>query len=285
MKKLVTNLQILVLGLLVSGGGILVAKSACAALVIEPRTMHSLQADKDSDMTAEEIIATPAKSKTTAPEPSTIALFGSGLLGMVVSFVRRTYSLAKRIFDVIMSIIGIILLSPLFILTALLILVFSPGPIIFKQTRVGKSGTTFDIFKFRTMRVDAEKYTGPVWASENDPRLIPFIGKFMRKAHIDEIPQFINVLRGEMSIIGPRPERPVFVEKFKKEISDYEKRLAVQPGITGLAQVWHRYDETIEDVRKKIRYDLLYIKKLCLWTDLTIMLRTMRVVFTGEGAR
>lgn len=134
------------------------------------------------------------------------------------------------------------------------------------------------------MRVDAEKETGPVWAEHNDPRLIP-IGRFLRKAHIDEIPQFINILKGEMSLIGPRPERPVFVQKFKEEITDYEKRLAVKPGLTGLAQVWHTYDATIEDVRKKIKYDLLYIKKLCLWTDVRILFRTVRVVFTGEGAR
>jgi len=114
---------------------------------------------------------------------------------------------------------------------------------------------------------------------------VTLIGKFLRKAHIDEIPQFINVIRGEMSIIGPRPERPAFVEKFKEEIPEYEKRLQVKPGITGLAQVWHRYDETLEDVKKKIKYDLLYIKKICLWTDIRILFRTVRVVITGEGAR
>jgi len=134
------------------------------------------------------------------------------------------------------------------------------------------------------MHVDAEKKSGPVWAKADDPRLIP-AGKFLRKTHMDEIPQFYNVLKGEMSFIGPRPERPEFVEKFKKEITDYEKRLNVKPGITGLAQVWHRYDETIRDVRKKIKYDVLYIKRLCLWTDLRILFRTFRVVVTGEGAR
>jgi len=140
------------------------------------------------------------------------------------------------------------------------------------------------MFKFRTMKVDAEKDSGPVWARANDNR-VTLIGKFLRKAHIDEIPQFINVIRGEMSIIGPRPERPAFVEKFKEEIPEYEKRLQVKPGITGLAQVWHRYDETLEDVKKKIKYDLLYIKKICLWTDIRILFRTVRVVITGEGAR
>ncbi len=224
------------------------------------------------------------KDKAHAPEPSTIALFGSGILGMIISLVQRTYGIAKRIFDITIAVFSLILLTPLILLIALLIKCTSRGPILFTQTRVGKDGELFEMFKFRTMHVDAEKYTGPVWAKENDSRLIPS-GKLLRKTHMDEIPQFINVIQGEMSIIGPRPERPVFVERFKKEIVDYEKRLQVKPGITGLAQVWHKYDETIEDVRKKIKYDLLYIKKLCLWTDLRIMFRTIRVIFTGEGAR
>ena len=224
------------------------------------------------------------KDKAHAPEPSTIALFGSGILGMIISLVQRTYGIAKRIFDITIAVFSLILLTPLILLIALLLKCTSRGPILFTQTRVGKDGELFEMFKFRTMHVDAEKYTGPVWAKENDPRLIPS-GKLLRKIHMDEIPQFINVIQGEMSIIGPRPERPVFVERFKKEIVDYEKRLQVKPGITGLAQVWHKYAETIEDVRKKIKYDLLYIKKLCLWTDLRIMFRTIRVIFTGEGAR
>ena len=222
--------------------------------------------------------------RSRAPEPSTLALFGSGFFGMIISFVRRTYYIAKRIFDFVVSVAAVIILSPLFILTALLIKLTSKGPVIFTQIRVGKDGRLFKIFKFRTMKVDAEKETGPVWAAKDDPRLIP-VGKFLRKSHMDEIPQFFNVLRGEMSVIGPRPERPEFVQELKKKIPEYEKRLAVKPGITGLAQVWHRYDETLEDVKKKIRYDLLYIKKVCLWTDLRIFLRTFRVVLTGEGAR
>ena len=223
-------------------------------------------------------------ARARAPEPSSITLFGSGILGMIVSFVRRTYALAKRLFDILVSVTAFVILSPLFLFAALLIKITSPGPVVFTQTRVGKEGSLFTIYKFRTMHINAEEESGPVWAKADDPRLIPG-GKFLRKSHIDELPQFLNVLRGEMSFIGPRPERPEFVEKFKKEILDYEKRLDVKPGITGLAQVWHRYDETIADVRKKIKYDLLYIKRLCLWTDLSILLRTFRVVVTGEGAR
>ena len=256
---------------------------AALSLVMPPDTAVSIKHSTDQ-LTVTAIPDQTEKPRSRAPEPSTMMLFGSGILGMVVSFVRRTYHMVKRAFDIVASLLGIIFLSPLFLFTAILIKCISPGPVLFTQSRVGKDGTLFDIYKFRTMRVDAEKETGPVWAENNDPRLIP-IGRFLRKAHIDEIPQFINILKGEMSLIGPRPERPVFVQKFTKEITDYEKRLAIKPGLTGLAQVWHKYDETIEDVRKKIKYDLLYIRKLCLWTDVRILFRTVLVVFTGEGAR
>ncbi len=222
--------------------------------------------------------------RSRAPEPSTLVLFGTGFFGMVVGFIRRTYAMVKRVMDIVTASAALILLSPIMVLVAVLIKCTSRGPVFFTQTRVGKDGRLFRIFKFRTMKVDAEKETGPVWAREDDPRLIP-CGRVLRKSHLDEIPQFVNVLRGEMSVIGPRPERPEFVERFKEEIPEYERRLAVKPGITGLAQVWHRYDETIADVRKKIKYDLLYIRKMCLWTDLRVCLRTFRVVVTGEGAR
>lgn len=269
----------------------LITISVCVLCVTTAWATLSFVKQGDDISSATQIQNTPIlpsgiseKPRARAPEPSTLLLFGSGIFGMIAGFVRRTYIALKRAFDIIASITGIICLSPLFIITALLIKLTSKGPIFYKQTRVGKDGELFEMYKFRTMRVDAEQGTGPVWAAKNDPRLIP-VGKFLRKSHIDEIPQFINILKGEMSLIGPRPERPVFVDKFKEIIPDYTKRLAVKPGITGLAQVWHRYDETIEDVKKKIKYDLLYIKKYCLWTDLRILFRTFRVVFTGEGAR
>jgi len=226
----------------------------------------------------------PSDSNTGVPEPNTFALLSSGLLTMLLTFFRRTYALTKRAIDITGSVIALILFSPVLIFTSLLIKLTSTGPIFYTQVRVGKDGKNFNIFKFRTMKVDAEKATGPVWAQKNDNRLIP-AGKFIRKAHIDEIPQFVNVILGDMSIIGPRPERPVFVEKFTQEITDYPKRLDVKPGITGLAQVWHHYDDDINDVRKKIKYDILYIKKMCFLTDVGILARTVRVVLTGTGAR
>lgn len=224
------------------------------------------------------------ESKSHAPEPTTLALIGGSLLSMVISFLRRLYALTKRTVDIIGSLLGLIVLSPLLLFTAVLIKLTSKGPVLYSQVRVGKNGKHFSIYKFRTMKVDAEKNTGPVWASKNDNRLTT-IGGVLRKSRIDEIPQFVNVLRGDMSLVGPRPERPIFVEQLKSQICDYEKRLDVKPGITGLAQVWHRYDETVEDVRKKIKYDILYIKKACFWTDIRILLRTFLVVFTGAGAR
>ena len=223
-------------------------------------------------------------TKSRASEPGSLVLFGGGFFGMIVGFVRSIYGFVKRMFDCLAAILGAIILSPLFLVTAILVKLTSKGPVFYVQTRVGQDGDHFKMYKFRTMKADAEKDTGPVWADANDQRITP-IGGFLRKTHIDELPQLFNIIRGEMSLIGPRPERPVFVDKFKEEIPNYEQRLAVKPGITGLAQVWHRYDETIEDVKKKLKYDLLYIRRMCFWADFSILLRTVRVVVTGEGAR
>lgn len=218
------------------------------------------------------------------PEPSTLALMGSGFIAALVRFARRRFDEFKRVLDVCVAMIGIIAVSPLLLAAAFLVKVTSSGPIIFRQTRVGKNGKTFELFKLRTMVQDAEKKTGPVWASENDPRVTP-VGRSLRKSHIDELPQLINVLQGHMSLIGPRPERPEFVSRLSREISDYQKRLAVRPGITGLSQVKHSYDATLRDVRKKIKLDILYIKRMCFLTDLRILFSTVAVVLTGRGAR
>jgi lipopolysaccharide/colanic/teichoic acid biosynthesis glycosyltransferase len=275
MKKLSKKIKNFSALLMAVGVSVFIVTTGWAALTL----VDSAGYRQSQDTTMEEYaMVHSGKSKSHAPEPATLALFGSGIFGMIISFVRKTYHIAKRIFDVVLSVVALIVLSPLFLFTALLVKCTSKGPMLFTQIRAGKDEKPFKMYKFRTMKVDAEKESGPVWAAVNDSRLIP-VGAF------DEIPQFINVLRGEMSVIGPRPERPIFIEKLKREISDYEKRLAIKPGITGLAQVWHRYDETIADVRKKVKYDILYIKKVCLWTDLRILLRTVRVVFTGEGAR
>jgi len=232
-----------------------------------------------------QIPANPApQQKSRAPEPSTLILFLSGIGGIIIRFARKSFDRFKRYSDLLLSILGLTVTSPILIFSASLIKFSSRGPIIYKQNRVGKYGEIFKIYKLRTMRLDAEKGTGAVWARENDPR-ITSVGRVLRKAHIDEIPQLFNVIKGEMSIVGPRPERPEMVRDFKTLIYDYEKRLQVKPGITGLAQVWHKYDETIEDVKKKIKYDILYIRKMCLLVDLRILANTCVVVLTGRGAR
>lgn len=228
---------------------------------------------------------TPVKpQRAHAPEPSTLFLMLSGIGGIIIRFARKNFERFKRISDVVLSLIALTIASPILLFAAILIRTNSRGPVVYKQLRVGKNHKVFKIYKLRTMTVDAEKFSGAVWARKNDSR-ITSVGNFLRKTHIDEIPQFINVLKGEMSIVGPRPERPEMVRTLKQMIIDYEKRLQVNPGITGLAQAVHKYDETVADVKKKVKYDLLYIRKMCLWTDLTILGRTFAVVLSGKDAR
>jgi lipopolysaccharide/colanic/teichoic acid biosynthesis glycosyltransferase len=179
------------------------------------------------------------------------------------------------------SFIGLLIASPLLIVTGIVIKITSSGPVFYTQTRVGKDGRLFNIIKFRTMHADAEAQTGPVWTKKNDSR-ITTIGKFLRETHIDELPQLINILKGDMSIIGPRPERPHFVEMLNDEIHGYSRRLDVKPGITGLAQCYREPDEAIRDVRRKLRYDVLYIKKMCLMLDLVILWRTLSISLLGN---
>jgi len=212
-----------------------------------------------------------------------IAIF-VGMGSAVAHFLRGKFIHLKRSFDVVVSIIALILTSPLIVIFSVLIKLFSPkGPVLYTQQRVGKDGVVFKIYKLRSMIPDAEKITGAVWcAGDEDPRMIPYVGSFLRKTHVDEIPQFLNVLMGDMSVVGPRPERPEIVESLKKQISEYEKRLMVKPGITGLAQIYHCYDRTLLDVKKKVKLDLLYIRKMCLVSEVAILLKTFVVVLKGK---
>lgn len=183
----------------------------------------------------------------------------------------------KRTLDIIVSVISLVLL--LLLITAVIVKLDSPGPIIYSQVRVGRFGEEFKVHKFRSMRQDAEAKTGPVLAGENDPRITKF-GRFMRATRLDELPQLINVLKGEMSIVGPRPERPFFVEQFIKEKPEYAYRHNVKPGITGLAQIAGKYNTTAYD---KLIYDLIYIQEVSIKTDLIIMLQTLKVLITKES--
>ncbi len=169
-------------------------------------------------------------------------------------------------------------------LTAIAIKLDSAGPTLYSQERVGENGRVFKIYKFRSMRTDAESAGKPVWARDRDHR-ITRIGRFIRKTRLDELPQLWNVMRGDMSFVGPRPERPFFVDQLARQIPFYLQRHAVKPGITGWAQVKYRYGSTVEDAMEKLRYDLYYIKHLSIVFDLTIVLDTVKVILFGKGAK
>lgn len=186
----------------------------------------------------------------------------------------------KRTLDIVISLLGLVLASPVMVICALLIRLTSPGPVFYTQRRVGRGKRVFRLYKFRTMVQDAEKKTGPVLAAENDPRITP-VGKFLRATRLDELPQLFNVLKGEMSFVGPRPERPVFVEEFERQYPDYPYRHLVKPGITGLAQVAGKYTTSPED---KLRFDLYYIRNYSLFLDFKIMLQTIPVLLSRESS-
>ncbi|NPV45833.1 MAG: sugar transferase [Armatimonadetes bacterium] len=189
----------------------------------------------------------------------------------------------KRYADVAVTLLLMPLALVLIGLCALLTKLLSPGPVFYRQERVGKDGQIFDFIKIRTMVVDAEKHTGPVWATANDPRITP-LGRLLRKTRLDELPQLFLVLKGDMSLVGPRPERPFFVEQFSREIPLYERRLMVRPGITGWAQIHHNYDRNTDDVIEKLRYDLYYIRRLSFSLDLEILIKTVGVMLRTQGA-
>jgi sugar transferase (PEP-CTERM system associated) len=191
---------------------------------------------------------------------------------------------AKRLVDLFLSSLGLLLTAPLFLLLPLIIKATSAGPVLYRQQRAGLNGRRFTIYKFRSMYDQAEQSGSPVWAQEHDPR-ITAIGRFMRKYRLDELPQMINVLRGDMSFVGPRPERPEFVALLAREIPFYGLRLSVKPGITGWAQVMFRYGATVEDAAEKLQYDLYYVKHMSLALDSVIALKTIRTVLFQSGAR
>jgi len=219
--------------------------------------------------------------------------------------------IAKRFIDLVLASIGLIVSFPFFVLLAILIRLDSQGPAFYCQSRVGANtrrrarraskskltdderirdrrrvnncGQVFTIIKFRTMILNAEKKSGPVWAIKDDPRTTR-IGALLRRTRMDELPQLINVLKGDMSIVGPRPERPMFVNKLKEQIVGYERRLEFKPGITGLAQVENGYDSSVRSVAEKVRTDIRYIENWSLWGDIKILFRTVKVVISGKGA-
>jgi lipopolysaccharide/colanic/teichoic acid biosynthesis glycosyltransferase len=189
----------------------------------------------------------------------------------------------KRTFDLFVSLTGLAIATPLLALIGILIKLDSPGPVFYRQVRVGLRAQPYMIWKFRSMFTDAEK-GGARWTSEEDPR-VSRLGRYLRKWRLDEIPQLINVIRGEMSLVGPRPERPVFVQELRSIIPFYDLRHAVRPGITGWAQTQFRYGASAEDAHVKLQYDLYYVKNSSMRLDFRILVDTIRVILLGYGAR
>jgi len=189
----------------------------------------------------------------------------------------------KRPLELIFATVGLLLAAPVMLLCGIIIKLTSKGPVFYVQERLGQNGKPFQMYKLRSMTVDAET-DGPQWCREGDPRVTP-VGRFLRRTHLDELPQLINVARGDMSLIGPRPERPHFVAKLKGAVPLYTQRLSVRPGVTGLAQVKHHSDQTIEDVQTKLGYDLEYIRRACLFLDLRILALTAVKVIARRSGR
>jgi exopolysaccharide biosynthesis polyprenyl glycosylphosphotransferase len=190
----------------------------------------------------------------------------------------------QRLGHLVMALFCLVLFLPVMLLVAVAVKLSSPGEILYRQRRVGRDGAVFTLYKFRSMQADAEAETGIVWASKDDPRVTK-VGKFLRRMRLDELPQFFNVLRGEMSIVGPRPERPEFVQALSEQIPYYRQRHCVRPGITGWAQINHKYGDTLEDTVKKLEYDLYYIKHMSQAFDSYIMFHTVKAMLLSRGAQ
>ncbi len=193
-----------------------------------------------------------------------------------------TRAVLKRAADLILGVAGLVMASPLMLVIGIAIKLGSPGPVLYRQRRVGLQGRCFEMLKFRSMDQNAELDGGPRWASPDDPR-VTSAGKYLRRFHLDELPQFINVLRGDMSLVGPRPERPAMVERLSRTIPYYDERHTVRPGITGWAQVNYGYGGSVEDALRKVEFDLFYLKNLSLLLDVRILLRTVRIVLLGKS--
>jgi exopolysaccharide biosynthesis polyprenyl glycosylphosphotransferase len=197
---------------------------------------------------------------------------------------RRSTLLLQSLYSTAVALAGAVVTLPIAIIAAVLVKLTSRGPILYRQKRLGLMGAPFYVYKFRSMYDDAEARTGAVWAQKNDPRITP-VGRWLRRFRIDEIPQMFNVLRGEMALVGPRPERPEFVETLEEQTPFYRQRLAVKPGITGWAQIQYKYGDTLEDTITKLEYDLYYIKNFQISLDLYILFHTLKVIILGKGAQ
>ena len=209
------------------------------------------------------------------PEPVTIIAVGGSVVGLATHLSRRYFEIAKEVVDIVLGCIAFIVFLPVLIACALTVKISSRGPVFFCQIRAGMDGKPFKMYKFRTMRVDAESETGATWAKVNDSRVIPMCC-WMRLSHMDELPQLLNVIRGEMSLVGPRPERIEILDDLERVYPQVRSRLAVRPGITGLAQIRNGYDTSIEGFQHKLSADLEYIKNRKWGMELSILAKTLR---------
>ena len=190
------------------------------------------------------------------------------------------YEVMQRCLDILLGFVGILINAIPFLVIAIAIKIDSPGPVLYRQKRVGKGGKVFQMIKFRTMRQDAEHTTGPVWAAKHDPR-VTRVGVFLRRMRLDEMPQLLNILKGDMTFVGPRPERPEFVYLFTEHIPAFDRRHDVKPGIAGIAQLMNGYDSSTKSIYRKLRWDAQYMQKKCMKTDIDILLRTIVAVLRG----
>lgn len=282
-------------------------------------TLEPVQSETNPRTTGEQSFSALVAAHTIElPGTDWVSRLSNGLDRENIRCLPLSFRICKRLFDIAAALTLMVLTAPLMITAAILIKVTSPGPLIYSQTRVGLNlrskkkpdrrqeellpddpafqcrrsgrdrrevmnyGRLFTIYKFRTMRTDAEK-NGAQFAKQGDARITP-IGKFLRRTRIDELPQLWNILKGDMSLIGPRPERPEFMMKLQEHIPNFIDRLGLKPGMTGIAQVVNGYDNELEGFRRKVSYDLLYLQNCCLWNDIKILFRTVRTVITGDGA-
>jgi len=231
--------------------------------------------------TQSSIVAMPATASGAAPAPVSERLTASQFNAAAITAPGMSYAFVKRACDLAAALLLALVTLPLFPLIALAIRINSPGGVFYTQDRVGRHGRIFRIYKFRTMRTDAER-TGAVWATEGDPRVTK-VGAFMRRSRIDELPQLLNVLRGEMTFVGPRPERPEFTRVLEREVPGYARRLLVKPGLTGWAQIRYQYASSIQDSATKLEYDLYYVRHRSLRFDAMILIQTIPVVLHLRG--
>lgn len=218
------------------------------------------------------------------PEPMTMVMVGAGGGGVLLELARRQFGIFKELLDLVGGVVAFVVFLPVILLCAAIIKVSDPaGPVLYRQVRVGLNGRLFTIYKLRTMYVDAEAHGNVQRAGQDDPRVMS-VCRWMRHSHIDELPQLFNILRGEMSLVGPRPERPELFEQLSKDMPDFERRLTVKPGLTGLAQIKNGYDTDAESVRRKLQFDLEYIRRMSLGLELKLLLSTV-TKFRDEAAR